>query len=871
MGKHLVVFPHGADLDLVGAARIIQLQHPELLVVQPRRLNANAWDIIRRRGLFRFSDPGNIVWKEVTHVHLLGIQASRQNPEIILRLSGFAGEIFAYLWMAPALPFRVVVQHITCQALTAWLLGRLPSSLPEFLPSDSLLFRMALFEKTQGFLSARTTPGDWQALRCLGDARHQARQVSNQICLGLREGQHGLLNDLLKRARDIDINHIPAVLAVSKTIGNVQDIFPVVEHLWSRLDPFLLISGVINFGRAQVWVRHRIPHLDVVAALLEFHPRQERQWVTFSVAEGDPGRLAETLRTHLVQRLSGEPTARAIMVAPPQTVCLNETVRGTLDFMLKFNLMGLVVVTAEGRYAGVIARRDLDRAVRMEFMAAEIAPFVNADCPTISPEMPVRVIKHLMVNRNITRLPVVRDGNVLGIITSREVLRALPTDLPLPRRYLPITRTRRLPSAEEIIETVKRIISVKILHWWKRIGERAQTMGLKAYLVGGVVRDLLLERANLDMDIVVSGDAIPFATAVAEELHGTVRVFDRFHTARVSLDDVKIDFSSARIEHYERAGALPEVEFSGLTNDLFRRDFSINALALDLSPNSFMCLNDFFGGYEDIQERKIRILHSFSFLEDPTRIYRAHRFAGRFHFHFAEETQRALEVAQERHIIERLSTQRLCGELSRCFGEEQPAGLLQRLLDADLLRYLHEGFTPQTPLPVRYRLIPSMVRRFQVLGEPVEREVLYWAGLLSMLPPAQARDILAVSGFPARKREKVAVILDALATIPSQLNAIAPAQVFEVYCLLKPQPLEALIGLALFGLDKNGARRLFEFLGRYRAIQCEISGKDLRDFGIEAGPQYGRILTDVLRRRVMGELRDRKDELEYVRRTYAGL
>ena len=535
--------------------------------------------------------------------------------------------------------------------------------------------------------------------------------------------------------------------------------------------------------------------------------------------------------------------------------------------MLKFNIMSLIVLKDQ-IFAGLVTRRDLDRALQMKLVKAEIGPYVPTSTPTVSPSTPVRVLKNLMVSYNLTRLPVLQDNAVVGIITSHELLRALPDYLPMPPDFLPLAQQADLPATREVEALVKRVFSLRIFHLLVRIGRFAAQNGVAVFAVGGFVRDLLLERANFDIDIVVIGDAMPFAAALSVELACEHKIFDRFHTARLYYEDLKIDFSSARIEHYANPGALPQVEFSGLSNDLYRRDFSINALALSLNPEHFLELKDFFGGYNDLLHRHIRILHSFSFLEDPTRLFRAVRFAGRFNFTLENDTRRAFELAISREATSRLSLKRIGAEISKCLNEERPQQIVADLFSEGLMRSLSSELTDPSILPRRFKLIRGLVKRFSILNEEIDPEAIYWTGLLSLLPGTTAAEILDATGTPHARRRKILEALEAMNSVPMQLNQVEENDRISLFKLLDDLQLETLMALMAYSLDKRNARRVLYFIGTLRHTRPLISGKDLIAEGLQPGPQIRRIFAHIIELRLNGAQLNKEEEMEIARRLY---
>jgi tRNA nucleotidyltransferase (CCA-adding enzyme) len=447
----------------------------------------------------------------------------------------------------------------------------------------------------------------------------------------------------------------------------------------------------------------------------------------------------------------------------------------------------------------------------------------------------------------------------------------LPDYLPLPHDFLPLAEQASLPTVAELEKLLKLVFSLRIYRVLQQIGRFAGQHGVNAFAVGGFVRDLLLERQNFDIDIVVIGDAMPFAIALSREFSCDYKVYDRFHTARIYLEDLKIDFSSARIEHYSDPGALPQIEFSGLSNDLYRRDFTINSLALSLNPEHFLELKDFFGGYNDLINRRIRILHSFSFLEDPTRLFRAIRFAGRFNFALEQDTQRAFELAINREAPEKLSLKRIGAEISRCLNEERPQQIVADLFSAGLMKYLSPEMLDADILPGRFKLIRSLIRRFKPLGEDIDSEAIFWTGILSVIRNDNTEKILDALGTPHSRRRLVLEALTVMKTVPAAIIKIEETDTTDLYYLLHELSLEAMLSLMAFSLDKRNARKILHFIMYLRGIKCEISGKDLIEIGIKPGPHMRRIFTHIIELKLNGSQFTREEELALAKQLYQNL
>lgn len=866
----LIVFPHNADLDHLGAARCLLLKNPDTQILHPVRLRQNAWDTARRLNWFKTLKFSDLDFSSIKAVYLIGITHLKQNQEFIEAIEKHSPLIFLLSDRTASLPFSLEHEFCDALSLTAWMVNRLCDARMKFSQEDMQLFRLAVTEKTWAGLSARIKSEDHRAIAFLSRQPMPPGRIANTVVLGMHDGQQALYRQMLKSIEDIQSGYWPVTLIAIKAGNQIQDLEPIVDAIWSDISPPILLL-ILTFGNfTRVWCRSSLSQIDFRTIYQEFRPTRLRNWVHFTFTGAGHEQNRSRVLRHLEDNLQPDLTAGDIMSASPQCIDWHADVRSAFATMLKFNIMSLIVMQND-KFAGIVTRRDLDRAWQMNLLDSEIGPYVPTNMPIVSSGTPVRVLKNLMVRYNLTRLPVLHGEEVVGIITTHELLRALPDNLPLPHDFLPLAEQTSLPAPQEIEKLLKRVFSLRICHLLQQIGRFASKQSLSAFAVGGFVRDLLLERSNFDIDIVVIGDAIPFAAALSHELDGDYKVYDRFHTARIYLEDLKIDFSSARIEHYSNPGALPQIEFSGLSNDLYRRDFTINALALALNPERFLELKDFFGGYNDLINRHIKILHSFSFLEDPTRLFRAIRFAGRFNFTLEQDSQRAFELAINREAPEKLSLKRIGAEISRCLNEERPQQIVAELFSAGLMKYLSPEMVDADILPGRFKLTRSLLRRFSRLDDEIDNEAVFWTGILSVIRKSSADKILDALGTPHSRRRLVLQALSAIQTIPAALTKIKETDAVSLYYLLHEFSLEALLSLMAFALDKPNARKILHYILDLRDIKCEINGKDLIANGIKPGPHIRQIFRQIIERKLAGSNFTKQEELELATRLYQNL
>ncbi|HET8673550.1 MAG TPA: hypothetical protein VFL87_07940, partial [Thermoleophilaceae bacterium] len=369
-----------------------------------------------------------------------------------------------------------------------------------------------------------------------------------------------------------------------------------------------------------------------------------------------------------------------------------------------------------------------------------------------------------------------------------------------------------------------------------------------AFLVGGAVRDLMLGRHSVDIDVTIEGDARTAARELASRLGGEAVEHERFGTATVTAGGLSVDLATARRETYAEPGALPDVEPAGLAEDLGRRDFTINAMALDLNGDGVGNLEDPTGGRQDLDDGVIRVLHGESFIDDPTRLLRALRYEARFGFRMDEQTERLAREAAAGTGFSTVSGPRVRDELLDLLGEEEAPEAVARLHELGLDRALHPALEADPELVASTLLACAETgadRRLAALSALTASnpgELGEWVEDLHI--GRQAADAVMRA---AAKGPQLASTLR---------NELAPS---AVHAVLSCEPPEALALALARGAPGDPILR---YLAELRGVRLEITGDDLIAEGIPQSPELGRALAETLRRKLDGEVSGRDDELK---------
>jgi tRNA nucleotidyltransferase (CCA-adding enzyme) len=402
-------------------------------------------------------------------------------------------------------------------------------------------------------------------------------------------------------------------------------------------------------------------------------------------------------------------------------------------------------------------------------------------------------------------------------------------------------------------------------------GKVGDELGYSVYAVGGFVRDLLLKVENFDVDIVVDGDGIRLAEAFEKKYRCRIRTHKKFGTAIILLPEgSKVDVATARWEFYDSPAALPTVERASIKTDLYRRDFTINTLAIQLNPKSFGELIDFFGGVKDIKEKVIRVLHNLSFVEDPTRVFRAIRFEQRFGFQIGKHTQNLMKNAVKVGFLERLSGGRVLSEIILILQEEDPLPALKRMRDFTLFHFLHPALKFDEYGEVLFEQIRHVISWFDLLflEQRYERWLIYFYGLIDSLKEEEREALCQKLAMNEKLRKKVLEGKNqadqTLLQILSWIQADRQPKPSEIYDVLDPLSTESKLFMMAKTTQVATRRYISTYFTQLKDTKPLLGGKDLIQMGMKSGPLIKRTLAGLLKARLDKQVITRQDEMEYI-------
>jgi tRNA nucleotidyltransferase (CCA-adding enzyme) len=748
-------------------------------------------------------------------------------------------------------------------AVASLMVERIRSSGATIDPDSATFLALGIYEDTGGLLYQGTTPEDLLAVAWLLEQGADLNRIGRILARGLSPEQVELYHALLHEARRVRVAGETVVLAAVAVAGFVPEASVVVQQYAQTTHADRLVALIRMGDRIVLIARSRSTSLSAAKLAARFggggHASAASAVIRDRTLIEARDEVLEALRDTLV------PSVRAGELATPilYTVAADASVNEGVKLLNRYRVNALPIVEGD-RVVGALTRQIADMALHHGLAKREVRDLVASELEVLEPEADLDVLRERLLQGNERFVLVGEDpSSIAGIITRTALLGHLHTatesGAAVPRADS--HGEDRPPPGEDLSGMLARRLPKGALEILREVGTEH---AVRAWLVGGGVRDLLLRRENRDLDVVVEGDACGLARRIGERRGVRVHVHDAFQTAAVFLPgDLRLDLVRARTEHYRGPGALPEVEPGGLRQDLFRRDFTINTLAIRLTPPGFGRLVDHFGGRRDLTAGKIRALHGLSFIEDPTRPFRAIRFAARLGFEISRETSRLIQVARREAVFDSLSPQRLRRELELILDEKRVVRAVEMLASFKLLSVVHPALRPTRTTYTRLERAEEVLGWYRLLyeGEAARGWIVALGVLVERLDAAQREEILArlrPGRLAARVLTEAPDVIHRLISRLARRRSPAASRVHE---LCREQPTEVLLlAMALTGREEV-RRSVALYLSRLRDVRADIGGADLVRAGVPEGPRVAAGLAAALRAKLDGEAPDREDQM----------
>ncbi len=731
-------------------------------------------------------------------------------------------------------------------------------------PDEATIMMLGIYEDTGSLTFSSSTEEDFYAAAYLLTKGASLNIISDMITRELTAEQVFLLNDLIHSAERYNIRGVEVVVTTGSSDRYIGDV-AVLVHKLKDMENLNVVFALIRMeDRTYLIGRSRVEEVNVAEVAVEFGGGGHPTAASATIRDLTLVQAKERLLGILHEVVKPKMRAKDIMIHPLKIIQGGDTLGEAHGILSKYYNINVLPVLMGENLVGLISRPTVEKATLHGLGGLSVSEYMTTDFSAVGPETPLREVQGYIVGGNQRFLPVVEGGRLIGGITRTDLLRALHdvlTPSPLGPHY-----TKK----KVITKLMEERLPPQVISLLRELGQVGEELGYQVYAVGGFVRDLILRREDYDIDVVVEGDGIHFAQVFGAKSGCRVKVHKRMKTATILFSNgYKIDVATARMEYYERPAAPPTVELSSIKMDLFRRDFTINTLAIELRPGAFGYLFDFFGGQRDLKEGAIGVLHNLSFVEDPARIFRAIRFEQRFGFQIGKHTQNLIKNAVSMGFLERLSGARLFSELELILREENPLPILERMAEFDLLKFLHPRLAYNSQTKALLARIYEVISWFDLLF--LEGSYLKWMvylfGLTDQLQPEGLEEMAQRLSLSPRYRKRLIEGRREGFTVlqKARRRQMRPK---EIYILFKPLSIEGLLYLMAKTEKKEVKKAISLFFTKLKDMKVGLRGKDLQELGIQPGPIYREILDSLLLARLEGKVKTKEDEIGYVRANY---
>lgn len=812
------------DFDALASMVAAQKLYPNSVLVMDGKPNIYVQDFLAvSRDQLPFRKPQDINLDEVSKVILVDTHDLLRVGvfgEKIAKTPRIEVEIYDHHPYIGELKPGVVIEYVgACATLLVEKLAGLRLPLSSF---ESTLIAIGIYDDTGSLLFESTTVRDVRAVAYLLEQGANLSVIANYLRRPLVDEQKELLQQLLDRGQTEFFDGLPVYFSYAETqdyVGGLALLAHRVGELEGAETWFLLVKME---NRIYLVGRSRGNGLPVDQIVQVFggagHPRA----ASATLKEAELAEVLEKLRQVIESRAKRPHLIRDMMSYPVKTVSQETKLGDVEQILLRYGHTG-VPVTEDKCLVGIISRRDVDKAIKHGLQHAPVKGFMTTNVITVDAESTWDEVQRVMVQHDIGRLPVVEDGNVIGIVSRSDVLRlvhggAVPMEAQL-------VKERSIAKRQDIMELILRLPQ-DVQKIFEAVRDTAEEEKCAVYLVGGFVRDLLLTFPTQDLDFVVEGRGGHFARLLMQRLPlGKLTQHEQFGTAQINFPDGShLDIASTRWEYYSSPGALPQVEESCLKDDLFRRDFTINSMAICLNSQRFGELVDYYGGMRDLMQGEIRLLHKISFIDDPTRMLRAIRFAERYQFHLAKETNEAVNTALETGVLTKLSIERFTEEIMLIYKEKNYLAMGQALIRSGLFKAW---------FGVEYHWNFDLKDIAHCATWSLE---LRWLISLSKMDSEHIAKLLERVCLNKSLRNET------MAFVHLREALRKPMSVNEMDRLLIHSSEQVVMVL---GRDERINKQVINYLDAVAKINMSLDGKSLLEMGVSRGPVIGEILEQV--------------------------
>lgn len=850
---HIILTHENADFDAIASLLGAALLYPEAQAIIPHTTNQNVRDFLTlywgELPFIEGRDRPKVSIDQITMVD------SQYVPKVKGQTRRTKIRIIDHHDPSEHLPPEAEVILNDTGANATYLVEEIARTNTPLTPIQATLMLLGVHEDSGSLTYGNTTSRDIRAAAWLVEHGAHLDVLRDFLHYPLSPDQQQLYNAVVNHIESHTIHGNQVMISAVQANGRVSEISSIAHRLRDLYNPdglFLLVAmDDDNSPHLQLIARSSTDTIHVGRIADRFggggHPRAAAAHIVDMTLEAAYQKLLATLE-EVVQPAM---VVRQIMSFTVRTLTPNQTIKHAAEMVTRYGHEGYPVVE-NNKIVGILTRREIDKAMHHRLGNAAVSQFMQQGEISVSPDDTIETLQQVMVEAQVGQVPVVENGQIVGIVTRTDLINLWSEPIQ-PR-----------PKLINLADRLEREAPPPLLKLLQEAGREAAKISSTLYIVGGFVRDLLLEKPILDIDLVVEGDAIALARAMQAKYDGRVHSHKRFGTANWITEGAasgveRLDFVTARTEFYQHPTALPEVEQSSIKQDLHRRDFTINTLAICLAPDRFGDLLDFYGGYTDLRAKRIRVLHSLSFVEDPTRILRAIRLEQRLGFHLGRRTLEHLKNALD--LIERVTPSRIFTELDYIFREEKPEKAMLRLSELGVLQAIHPSLEATAWYAVQCQRLRSGLD--DTPWSDVQPATVHYMGLLTFnLSPKEVDAVIQRLHPPS---ELARPLIQVQAIKQAALELIQAQRPSQIYAHLNRYSEEAIFICWLAADEPILQEHLLQFSRDLRHLRPIIDGHYLiEQFQLRPSPLFQKILARLRDARLDGELATLEDERKLV-------
>ncbi|WP_096199015.1 CBS domain-containing protein [Bacillus sp. FJAT-45350] len=852
-----IILSH-VNIDFDGFASMIAAKklYPDATLVITDKQNAAVKQFLAiYRDSIELYQSHLIDWDKVTHLIIVDVASLQRVGEFAEKLKDNV-TITVYDHHPPSKD-DVVADESTIEfvgATVTLLVEEIKKREIDITPFEATIFGLGVYTDTGSFSYSNTTPRDLLIGSYLLEKGMNLELINRFSDQMLFDQQQEIFNQLLVQSNEYQTQGLNIMISTHRQKKFQGGLSTLTRKLLETTGADAVIVVVEMSKRVYVVGRADSNRVNLLPLMAELGGGGHEKAASATIKKGNLDEIMSTVVNSLDAILKPAITAKAIMASPVKTIAPTQTIDDAAKMMYRYGHTGFPVCE-EGKLIGIISRRDLDKATHHGLGHAPVKAYMSTNPISITPTTSLEEVQNIMIKHDIGRLPVLHNGQVVGILSRSNVIEMLHNEKL--KEELQLSAIEALKNNVRV--KMKNQLPIESFQLLKQIGECADNLNVPVYMIGGIVRDIILGRSNEDIDVVIEGDGIEFAEALVSSYGGEVKIHETFGTATWKAESgMKIDVTSSRTEYYDHPAALPTVELSNLREDLYRRDFTINAMAIKLNQSEFGDLVDFFHAREDIEKKLIRTLHNLSFVEDPTRILRAVRFEKRFGFKMDSQSEELAKTSIDKSPS--LSKVRLSNELQKLFNEDHPVEALERLNQLGFWKQLNPNARNKTDIEKHALIFHERVHKLQK-NVPTElgKNAPVWFCYLLIPFYKQPNWKEHISQYSPTNKERK--LIDELHFLNEQD--------FSKETLLHQQ-LKKISSLALifFGssCEETTATMVEEYIYCRARMPVLITGDDLKEIGIKPGPIFSKILVDVEIAYLNKNITSREDALEWIRK-----